>query len=272
MTRPPAGRGGAPTVTRQLCDVVANRVVAPQHHVLTLACGLGAGFEPGQFVQLGVEPAYLPRPFSILRADGRRLEVLSKAVGLGTRALFACAQGQRVWVLGPLGRGFRSDRSASSILVGGGVGLPPIYALAERLAGKGTSPRVIVGARTAEQVLLRDELAALGAEVHVMTDDGSAGGRGTAADRLRELLGTAATGCRVYACGPEPMLAAVADLCRRSGTPCQVAVEEHMACGFGACQGCAVRTAAGGYDLVCRDGPAFDAERLMWPGRAEASA
>ena len=272
MTRPPAGRGGAPTVTRQLCDVVGNRVVAPQHHVLTLACGLGAGFEPGQFVQLGLEPAYLPRPFSILRADGRRLEVLSKAVGLGTRALFACAHGQRVWVLGPLGRGFRSDRSASSILVGGGVGLPPIYALAERLSGKGTSPRVIVGARTAEQVLLRYELAALGADVHVMTDDGSAGGRGTAADRLRELLGTAATGCRVYACGPEPMLAAVADLCRRSGTPCQVAVEEHMACGFGACQGCAVRTAAGGYDLVCRDGPAFDAERLMWPGRAEVSA
>ena len=272
MTLPPAGRSVAPTVIRQLCDVVANRVVAPEHHVLTLACGLGAGFEPGQFVQLGLEPAYLPRPFSILRADGRHLAVLSKAVGLGTRALFACAPGQRVWVLGPLGRGFRSDSSASSILVGGGVGLPPIYALAERLSRTGTPPRVIVGARTAGQVLLREELAALGAEVHVMTDDGSAGGRGTAADRLRELLGTDATGCRVYACGPEPMLAAVADLCRRNGTPCQVAVEEHMACGFGACQGCAVRTAAGGYDLVCRDGPAFDAERLAWPGRAEASA
>ena len=272
MTRPPAGRGGAPTVTRQLCEVIGNRVVAPQHHVLTLACGLGAGFEPGQFVQLGLEPAYLPRPFSILRADGRRLEVLSKAVGLGTRALFACAPGQRVWMLGPLGRGFRFDRSASSILVGGGVGLPPIYALAERLAGEGTAPRVIVGARTADQVLLHEELAALGAAVHVMTDDGSAGGRGTAVDRLRELLRAAGGLCRVYSCGPEPMLAAVADLCRRHRTPCQVAVEEHMACGFGACQGCAVRTAAGGYDLVCRDGPAFDAEHLAWPGRAEASA
>ena len=272
MTLSPAGRRVAPTVTRQLCEVVANRVVAPEHHVLTLACGLGAGFEPGQFVQLGLEPAYLPRPFSILRADGRHLAVLSKAVGVGTRALFACAPGQRVWVLGPLGRGFRSDSSASSILVGGGVGLPPIYALAERLSGQGPSPRVIVGARTADQVLLHEELAALGAEVHVMTDDGSAGGRGTAADRLRELLQGDGGRCQVYACGPEPMLAAVADLCRRSGTPCQVAVEEHMACGFGACQGCAVRTAAGGYDLVCRDGPAFDAERLAWPGPAEASA
>ena len=264
-------------MTRQLCEVVANRVVAPEHHVLTLACSLDAGFEPGQFVQLGLDPAYLPRPFSILRADGRRLEVLSKAVGVGTRALFACTPGQRVWVLGPLGCGFRCDHAgaagaAAPILVGGGVGLPPVYALAERLAGEGAVPRVIVGARTSDQVLLREELVALGAEVHVMTDDGSAGGRGTAADRLQNLLQEAGGECRVYACGPEPMLAAVAGICRRSGTPCQVAVEEHMACGFGACQGCAVRTAAGGYDLVCRDGPAFDAERLAWPDRAQASA
>lgn len=272
MTLPPAGRSVAPTVTRQHCEVIANRVVAPDHHVLTLACGLGAGFEPGQFVQLGLEPAYLPRPFSIMRAGGRRLEVLSKAVGVGTRALFAAAPGQRVWVLGPLGRGFRADAAAPSILVGGGVGLPPLYALAERLAGQERAPRVIVGARTADQVLLQEELAALGAEVHVMTDDGSAGGRGTAADRLGGMLRSDGGRCRVYACGPAPMLAAVAGLCRRNGTPCQVAVEEHMACGFGACQGCAVRTAAGGYDLVCRDGPAFDAERLAWPGLSEASA
>ena len=258
-------------MTRQLCEVVANRVVAPEHHVLTLACDLGAGFEPGQFVQLGLEPAYLPRPFSILRADGRRLAVLSKAVGVGTRALFACTPGRRVWVLGPLGCGFRRDGTAASILVGGGVGLPPVYALAERLAAEGAVPCVIVGARTAEQVLLRKELTTLGAEVHVMTDDGSAGGRGTAADRLHELLQAGGGECRVYACGPWPMLAAVAELCRRSGTPCQVAVEEHMACGFGACQGCAVATAAGGYDLVCRDGPAFDAERLAWPRGAETA-
>ena len=104
-----------------------------------------------------------------------------------------------------------------------------------------------------------------------MTDDGSAGGRGTAADRLHELLQAGGGECRVYACGPWPMLAAVAELCRRSGTPCQVAVEEHMACGFGACQGCAVATAAGGYDLVCRDGPAFDAERLAWPRGAQTA-
>lgn len=255
-------------MTRQLCGVVSNHVLAPEHHVLTLACDLGAGFEPGQFVQLGLAPAFfLPRPFSILRADKRHLAVLSKAVGVGTRALFACEPGQRVWVLGPLGRGFRRDDTASSILVGGGVGLPPLYALAERVAGEGAVPRVIVGARTADQVLLGEELAELGAEVHVMTDDGSAGGRGTAADRLEELLRASAGECRVYACGPEPMLAAVAGICLRSGTPCQVAVEEHMACGFGACQGCAVATATGGYDLVCRDGPAFDAERLAWPHR-----
>ena len=254
-------------MTRQLCEVVSNQVLAPEHHVLTLACGLGAGFEPGQFVQLGLEPAFLPRPFSILRADGRHLAVLSKVVGVGTRALFACMPGQQVWVLGPLGRGFRRDGAAPSILVGGGVGVPPLYALAERMTREGAVPRVIVGARTAVQVLLVEELAEFGAEVHVMTDDGSAGSRGTAADRLQELLRANAEKCRVYACGPEQMLAAVADLCRRSGTPCQVAVEEHMACGFGACQGCAVRTAAGGYDLVCRDGPAFDAERLAWPHR-----
>ncbi len=251
-------------MTRQLCEVAANRVVAPDHHVLTLSCGLGAGFEPGQFVQLGVEPAYLPRPFSILRADRRHLAVLSKTVGAGTRALFARTPGQRVWVLGPLGRGFRCGGAADSILVGGGVGVPPIYALAERLAGKGAAPRVIAGARTAHHLLLHREFAALGVEVGVMTDDGSAGGRGTAADLLAEWLRAGGGDPRVYACGPAPMLAAVAAICRRSGAPCQVAVEEHMACGFGACQGCAVATAAGGYELVCRDGPAFDAGRLAW--------
>ena len=252
-------------MTRQRCEVVSNRVVAPDHHVLTLACSLGAGFEPGQFVQLGLEPMFLPRPFSILRSDGRHLAVLSKVVGVGTRALFACMPGQQVWVLGPLGRGFRRDDTAPSILVGGGVGLPPLFALAERMSGEGVVPRVVVGARTAEQVLLGEELAALGAEVHVMTDDGSAGGRGTAADRLEELLQASVAQFRVYACGPWPMLAAVTDICRRARTPCQVAVEEHMACGFGACQGCAVRTATDGYDLVCRDGPVFEAERLAWP-------
>ena len=252
-------------MTRQLCRVAANRVVAPEHHVLTLACGLGEGFQPGQFVQLGVEAAYLPRPFSILWADRRRLAVLSRAVGAGTRALFALAPGQRVWVLGPLGSGFRHDGAAGSILVGGGVGVPPIYALAARLAAAGAAPRVIVGARTADQVLLRGEFAALGVAVGVMTDDGSAGGRGTAADLLAEWLGEGGAERRVCACGPAPMLAAVAAICRLRGAPCQVAVEEHMACGFGACQGCAVATAAGGYALVCRDGPAFDAERLAWP-------
>ena len=252
-------------MTRQLCRVAANRVVAPEHHVLTLACGLGEGFQPGQFVQLGVEAAYLPRPFSILWADRRRLAVLSRAVGAGTRALFARAPGQRVWVLGPLGCGFRHDGAAGSILVGGGVGVPPIYALAARLAAAGAAPRVIVGARTADQVLLRGEFAALGVSVGVMTDDGSAGGRGTAADLLAEWLDEGGAERRVYACGPAPMLAAVAAICRLRGAPCQVAVEEHMACGFGACQGCAVATAAGGYALVCRDGPAFDAERLAWP-------
>lgn len=256
---------------RQLCSVVDNRVVAPGHHVLTLACDLGDGFVPGQFVQLGVEAAYLPRPFSILRADDRHLEILSKVVGLGTRALLACIPGRRVWVMGPLGHGFHADGAvAASILVGGGVGVPPVYALAAWLADQGDPPPIIVGARTAAQVLLVKDLVALGCEVQVMTDDGSAGDRGTAADRLSAVIDGYAGESRVYACGPHRMLAAVAALCRRRGTPCQVAVEASMACGFGACQGCAVATAAGGYDLVCRDGPAFDAERLAWPQGAEA--
>ena len=245
-------------------------MVAPEHHLLTMATNLAAGFDPGQFVQIGFEPAYLPRPFSIMKANGCHLTVLSKAVGLGTRALFSCTPGQKVWVLGPQGRGFCRDSSVPSILGGGGVGLPPVYALAERLVGEGMVPQVIVGARTATQVLLREELIGLGTEVHVMTDDGSVGDRGTTVDRLQELLLSNNDQCRVYACGPSLMLAAVADLCRRNDTLCQVAVEEHMACGFGACQGCAVQTAAGGYDLVCRDGPVFNAQRLAWPSWDEA--
>lgn len=253
-------------MTRQLCEVVENRVVAPDHHVLTLACDLCDGFEPGQFVQLGVEFPYLPRPFSILSADDRHLAVLSKVVGVGTRTLFMCTPGQRIWVLGPLGRGFSiHGLAATSVLVCGGVGVPPVYALAVRLKETGAAPTVIVGARTGKQVLLHKELVDLGGEIHLMTDDGSAGGRGTVVDRLEDLLHGCGEECCVYACGPHRMLAAVVALCKTRGMPCQVAVEANMACGFGACQGCAVATAAGGYDLVCRDGPTFDAQRLAWP-------
>ena len=258
-------------MTRKLCKVAKNQVIAPGHHVLTLESSIGNGFDPGQFVQLGIEPTFLPRPFSILSADDCHLSILSKVVGVGTRRLFECTVGQRVWVLGPLGKGFRSYSSPDkAIIVGGGVGIPPVYALAVRLSVAGTVPTIIVGARTSDQLLLTSDLNAIGGKLHVMTDDGSAGGCGTVIDRLKELLHTDSHNCCVYACGPHPMLFAVASLCYSRGASCQVAVEANMACGFSVCQGCAVSNSKGGYDLVCRDGPVFDAGRLSWSEERQA--
>jgi NAD(P)H-flavin reductase len=220
--------------------------------------------EPGQFAMLAAaerwgggedERPYLPRAFSVARARAGEWHFLLEDVGPGTRRLGGLREGERMWVTGPLGRGFSAPPGGTrAILVGGGVGIAPLAILQDRLGPEAT---VLLGFRDAERV----PGAALLTGARVASDDGSAGHHGPVTDLLAEEL-AATDPALVYACGPPPMLEAVRELCARTGTPAQLALEAGMACGFGACFGCVVATRDGGYVRLCVDGPVLDAATL----------
>ena len=249
---------------------------------------------PGQPELLRREPL-LRRPFSLAgrrdRADGAiELEIVHRVVGPGTDFLAALETGAVVEVLGPLGRGFSVlPARPRAALVGGGVGIAPLLYLAGALRDADKRIVAFAGARSARLLPLRlnteepparqprpnmcaQEFAARGAAAVIATDDGSAGVAGLVHEAFQQWLQRTeqpAEALAVYACGPEAMLRALADICTTAGIPCQLALERHMACGMGTCQGCAVKvkadTPAGwAFKLACKDGPVFDAEELLW--------
>jgi dihydroorotate dehydrogenase electron transfer subunit len=232
------------------------------------------GPEPvaGQFAMVAAEERwgagederpYLARAFSIARWRDREAQFLLEDVGPGTQRLCELRAGERLLVLGPLGVGFTAPESGRAILVGGGVGIAPLAIFRDQLA---SSPIVLLGFRD----LARAEGAALLGFAHqprageldcrFATDDGSVGHHGLVTDLLDVELG--AEPATVYACGPPRMLEAVRSMCETRGVPAQLALESGMACGFGACFGCAVPARAGGYLRVCVDGPVIDAARI----------
>jgi dihydroorotate dehydrogenase electron transfer subunit len=234
------------------------------------------GFAPGQFLMLSPGPLgavsrldpLLPRPMAVYRASpigggAADVEVLYKLSGRGTRLLADARPGETVGIVGPLGHGFpHPEAGTPAILVGGGTGIASLYELAAQLAPKG-SPRVLLGARSADELMGLSDFRGLGAALDVATEDGSVGTRGL----VTELLGRAlaqAGGATVYACGPTAMMRRVAELAAPSARECFVSLENPMACGFGVCLGCAVPRAEGGFRLVCRDGPVFEASEIAW--------
>jgi dihydroorotate dehydrogenase electron transfer subunit len=227
---------------------------------------------PGQFYMLrgdwGADPL-LGRPISILGEAPERgvLRFLLKVVGEGTRRLAALEPGRKVFGLGPLGRPFPAPDSHDprpALLVGGGVGVPPMVYLAERFAREGVKFTFLQGARSEEDLLLLEELGALGVKPILTTEDGSAGRKGLVTEPLRDEL---ARGARAaYACGPEGMLKAVAEQCRGK-LPCHLSLEARMGCGYGVCLGCVVAVERDGgraYERVCQEGPVFDGEVVLW--------
>lgn len=228
--------------------------------------------EPGQFYMLrgdwGADPM-LPRPLSILGEDvaAGTVSFLLKVVGEGTRRLYELEPGQRVTGLGPLGNAFprpaRGSRGTVA-LVGGGVGVPPLVYLAEALKREGTAFTFLQGARSSEDLVCMRELAALGVDPLVTTEDGSSGERGLVTAPLQRALDEGAQA--VYACGPEGMLKAVSRMC--SGrVPAHLSLEARMGCGYGVCLGCVVpvqRNGARVYERVCQEGPVFDGEVVLW--------
>ena len=240
---------------------------------------IAAQASPGQFCMLQhvgtIHDPLLRRPLSIHRTeeDGT-VHFLYRKTGRGTELLSMLKTGDSVKILGPLGNGFTWNRDIRCILVGGGMGIAPLLFLADRIVQKGGDLLVILGAATAGELACLDSFRAVCRSDMLLTatEDGSLGHRGLVTDLLNDALdsqklqvtGTADT--TVMACGPWPMMRAVANICTRRNVRCQVSLEAHMACGTGLCLGCAVPTAnsAGGYIHVCKEGPVTDAKNIKW--------
>jgi dihydroorotate dehydrogenase electron transfer subunit len=237
---------------------------------------------PGQFLMLKVSDAIDPllrRPFGFFDVGSFTAEyagcgtqcyteILYKVVGKGTKMLSALHHGDLLDLLAPLGKGFDAGPAGEEkILVGGGVGLAPLYYLAKELVGRGEKVRLFAGGRNRDDILCITEFERLGVETYVSTDDGTLGESGLVTQVLERHL--AATGMRIFACGPTPMLKAVALMAKSHSVPCQVSMEAYMACGVGACLGCVMKGAnhseeTPDYRCVCKDGPVFDSFELQW--------
>ena len=210
---------------------------------------------PGQFVNIKLEGMYLRRPISVCDVTEDTLTIIYKVVGKGTAAMSAMTSGTLDLLTG-LGNGYDLTASGENpVLMGGGVGVPPMYLLAKRLIAEGKSVRVILGFNTASEVFYEDAFKALGADVTVTTVDGSYGKKGFVTDALPDAPYT-----YFYTCGPEPMLKAVYKATTTSG---QMSFEKRMGCGFGACMGCSCKTITG-YKRICKEGPVMRKEEILW--------
>ena len=231
---------------------------------MRLAGDASAISAPGQFLNLAVDGCFLRRPISIWDWDADHVSILYKVVGKGTAALAALQPGSAVRALLPLGNGFDVTKCTErTVLVAGGIGMPPIYGVAKAMAARGLRPHVVLGFRTGDDVLPPDTarlgltaetFGSLGIAPVVMTEDGAGGRRGLVTDALREMDFD-----YVCACGPKAMLQAVHALAPAG----QFSFEERMGCGIGACMGCTCRT-KGGYKRICKDGPVLDHEEIIW--------
>ena len=265
-----------------IAKIIENKKVAPRYYRMRIESAyLGRKAKPGQFIEVRCSDENEPllrRPLGVHRIAKGGIEILYEVVGKGTELLAQKKRGESLDVIGSLGNGFdvrgqmsevRSQKPEvrSQILVAGGVGVAPLFSLAEELVhGNRKKPIVIIGAKTKSQILCEAEFKKLGCKVVVSTDDGSRGKRGFVTDALKTfLLTTNNQELRtIYACGPTPMLKAVADIARTRHIPCQVSLEERMACGVGVCLGCPVKIKGQGYKMVCKDGPVFDAKEITW--------
>lgn len=231
-----------------------NRPLTPWVYRMTLAGDTWKIVRPGQFVQLEVPSFYLRRPISIADWDENGLTLMYKTVGRGTEAMATMKPGQTLDLITGLGNGFDTARSGKApLLIGGGVGAPPLYGLCRALLSQGARPRVILGFNTAQEVFLKAEFEALGVPVSIATADGSMGMKGfvTAGMKMPHDY--------FFACGPEPMLKAVAGATEAPG---QLSFEERMACGFGACMGCSCKTKYG-HKRLCKEGPVLLKEEVI---------
>jgi len=251
--------------------------VAPYHYRMDIEGTFDLkSAEAGQFVMVKVSDGMAPilrRPFGIYTIDeaNNSFAILYRVVGEGTRLLSEMAAGVKVDVLGPLGKGFSIEKTGDRpLLVAGGVGVPPLFNFARALVEKEIIPLVIVGGRSKSDLLSIEEFKQLGLMVKTATEDGSEGHRGYVTDIMESLIAGGVIPTSVYSCGPELMLKRVGEIAMAKDLTCELSLEAMMACGFGVCLGCVIKTCTvenvedHDYGRVCTEGPVFDAREIIW--------
>ena len=241
---------------QSIFTIVSNAPLTDSVYKMVLSGDTSAITAPGQFVNIQLEGKFLRRPISVCDYDETTLTIVYKVVGKGTEQMSAMVPGKSLDILTGLGNGYDLSLAGEKpVLLGGGVGVPPMYNLAKKLLALGKKVTVILGFNTKSEVFYEDAFKALGCEVIVATADGSHGVKGFATTPLAEFDYT-----YFYTCGPEPMLKAVYKATNTSG---QMSFEERMGCGFGACMGCSCKTLTG-YKRICKEGPVMKKEEILW--------
>jgi dihydroorotate dehydrogenase electron transfer subunit len=237
-------------------EIISNKALTDTVYRMELAGDTSAITKPGQFVNIKLEGQFLRRPISICDWDENSITLIYKVVGVGTRQMSRMEPGKKLDLLVGLGNGFDMSKSGDKpLLIGGGVGVPPMYGLCKRLIAVGKPVTMIMGFNTAAEILYADEFRALGADVIIATADGSVGVKGFVTNAMDGVDYS-----YFYTCGPEPMLKAIDKVATTSG---QLSFEERMGCGFGACMGCSCKTKYGN-KRICKDGPVLEREEIIW--------
>ena len=240
---------------QSIFEIVSNEALTDVVYRMVLVGDTSAITNCGQFVDLRLPEKYLRRPISVCDYNDTTLTLIYKVVGSGTEIMSTLTPGTKLDVLTGLGNGYDTSLSGDRpVLVGGGVGVPPMYNLCKKLIAEGKQAQVVLGFNTGAEIFLAEEFKALGAQVYVATADGSVGTKGFVTDVIKTLSYT-----YFYSCGPMPMFRAMEQVMTTSG---QYSFEERMGCGFGACMGCTIQTNAG-YKRVCKDGPVFAREEVF---------
>ena len=240
---------------QSIFTIVSNKALTDSVYQMILAGDTSAITAPGQFVNIQLSGKFLRRPISVCDYDAETLTIVYKVVGKGTAQMSAMEAGQQLDILTGLGNGYDLTLTGEApVLLGGGVGVPPMYNLAKELCKQGKKVSVILGFNTKSEIFYEEEFKALGCHVAVTTVDGSYGIKGFVTDALPAYYTHFCT------CGPEPMLKAVYKATTTSG---QMSFEERMGCGFGACMGCSCKTLTG-YKRICKEGPVMKKEEILW--------
>ena len=241
---------------QSIFQICSNKALTDSVYKMVLAGDTSDITNCGQFVNIQLDGLFLRRPISVCDYDEKTLTIVYKVVGKGTEQMAAMEPGAKLDILTGLGNGYDLTLAGEKpVLLGGGVGVPPMYLLAKQLRGEGKCVRVILGFNTASEVFYEEEFKELGCDVTVTTVDGSYGVKGFVTTVLAEMDYT-----YFYTCGPEPMLKAIY---KASATSGQMSFEKRMGCGFGACMGCSCKTLTG-YKRICKEGPVMMKEEILW--------
>lgn len=241
---------------QEIFTIIKNEKIAKDIFLLVLSGNTNDIVRPGQFVNIKLDGQYLRRPISICDYNDKTLTLIYKVVGSGTEKMSQYKQGKNLDILIALGNGFDISKSGSSpLLIGGGVGVPPMFNLCRKLISEGCKPTAVLGFNSREDVFFEEEFKALGVDVLVTTADGSYGIKGFVTDAIKNVDYD-----YFFTCGPEPMFKAIEKVAVTSG---QYSFEERMGCGFGACMGCSCKTKYGN-KRICKDGPVLEREEIVW--------